>query len=247
MKKIRLDRFLSEAGFGTRKEVKKLIKQKKITVNGKVINDPSYHINPEKEEVLFENSPIEYSEHHYYMLNKPSGYITAKGDRSYPTVMELFEDNPFYRKLFPVGRLDMDTEGLLLITDDGQLGHRISHPKWEVEKEYFAVVEGDVSDIDIDRYKKEGIKFKKFKTKPFGIKILRISPEKSEITITIKEGKHHIVKKIMEKLGHQVLYLKRIRIGNLRLDKSLEPGEYRELTEDEIKSLKKLVKIKEYH
>ncbi len=245
MKKIRLDRFLSESGLGSRKEVKKLIKQKRITVNGKVINDPSYQINPEKDKVFFDNSPVVYSKNHYYMLNKPAGYVTAKEDRFYPTVMEFFEDSPFFRKLFPVGRLDIDTEGLLLITDDGQLGHRISHPKWEVEKEYYAVVKGDVSDIEINRYKKEGLKFKNFKTKPFEIKILSKSPEKSEITITVKEGKHHIVKKIMEKLGHPVIYLKRIKIGNLKLDETLEPGEYRELTEKEIDDLKKLVNIKE--
>ncbi len=187
---------------------------------------------------------MEHKKHHYYMFNKPSGYITAKEDKNYPTVMEFFEDNPFYNKLFPVGRLDIDTEGLLLITDDGQLGHRISHPKWEVEKEYYAVVKGNISDTNTDKYKKEGLKFKNFKTKPFNIKVLSSSTEKSEITITVKEGKYHIVKKIMEKLGHPVLYLKRIRIGNLKLDKSLEAGEYRELTEKEIKQLKKLVNLK---
>ncbi len=244
MKKIRLDRYLSESGLGTRKEVKKLIKQKRVAVNGKIINDPSKHVDPEKDKVFLDDLPVEHKKHHYYMFNKPSGYITAKEDKNYPTVMEFFEDNPFYNKLFPVGRLDIDTEGLLLITDDGQLGHRISHPKWEVEKEYYAVVKGNISDTNTDKYKKEGLKFKNFKTKPFNIKVLSSSTEKSEITITVKEGKYHIVKKIMEKLDHPVLYLKRIRVGNLKLDKSLEAGEYRELTEKEIKQLKKLVNLK---
>ncbi|SNZ07804.1 16S rRNA pseudouridine516 synthase [Persephonella hydrogeniphila] len=243
MKKIRLDKFLSDLGFGSRKEVKKLIKQKRVQVNDRTVNNPSFTIDIQKDSVYLDGELLQYNEHHYYMFNKPSGYITAKEDKTHPVVMEFFEDNPFYRKLFPVGRLDIDTEGLLLITDDGQLSHRIAHPKWEVEKEYYAVVKGDISSEKLDRYEKEGIKFKNFTTKPFKIKVLSSSPEKSEILITVKEGKHHIVKKIMEKIGYPVLYLKRIRIGNLKLDESLEPGEYRELTEEELKNLKKLVNL----
>jgi 16S rRNA pseudouridine516 synthase len=243
LKKIRLDKFLADLGFGTRKEVKKLIKQKRVQVNDSIINSPSYAVDTEKDRVYLDGELLEYSEHHYYMFNKPSGYVTAREDRTYPAVMEFFEDNPFYKKLFPVGRLDLDTEGLLIITDDGQLSHRIAHPKWEIEKEYYAVVKGDLSGKNFSRYEKEGLKFKNFTTKPFKIKILSASPEKSEILITVKEGKHHIVKKIMEKLGYPVLYLKRIRIGNLKLDETLEPGEYRELTEEEIKNLKKLVNL----
>jgi len=175
------------------------------------------------------------------MFNKPAGCITATYDENFPTVMDYFSDYHFSNKLFPVGRLDIDTEGLLIITTDGLMAHRLAHPKWKIEKEYYAVVEGNAFDIDTEKIKK-GIKLKDgYQTKPFEIKIL----SESEILITITEGKYHIVKRIMETLSHPVKYLKRIRIGNLKLDENLSAGEFRELTEEEIKSLKSLVSIKE--
>jgi len=167
------------------------------------------------------------------VLNKPAGYITATEDEEYPTVLDLFSDLPVASKLFPVGRLDIDTEGLLILTTDGQFGHRLSHPKWNIEKEYCAIVEGDISNIDFSEYKNKGIYLKKEK----------YSKDKSEILITLTEGKYHIVKRIMQELGYPVLYLKRIRIGSLKLDEDLLPGEFRELTEKEIKELKKLIKM----
>lgn len=179
------------------------------------------------------------------MLNKPKGYITATYDENYPTVMDLFSSESIIDKLFPIGRLDIDTEGLLIITSDGQLAHRITHPKWNIEKEYFVIVEGDVSDIDFSRYEKEGIYLKKekYKTKPFKVEVLKTSPEESEILITITEGKYHIIKNIMSELKHEVIYLKRVRIGPLKLDEDLAPGEYRELTKEEIDLIKKFVKL----
>ena len=179
------------------------------------------------------------------MLNKPAGYITATEDEEYPTVLDLFSDLPVASKLFPVGRLDIDTEGLLILTTDGQFGHRLSHPKWNIEKEYCAIVEGDISNIDFSEYKNKGIYLKKekYQTKPFKVKVLNTSKDKSEILITLTEGKYHIVKRIMQELEHPVLYLKRIRIGSLKLDEDLLPGEFRELTEKEIKELKKLIKM----
>ncbi len=242
---VRLDKFLSNFGLGSRKEVRKLIKQERITVNENIEKNPSRHINPETDTVKFDNEPLTYKKEFYYMFNKPSGYITAKKDESMPTVMEFFQGLPFYSKLFPVGRLDIDTEGLLIITTDGQFAHRLSHPKWNVEKEYFAIVKGNISGIDFSKFEKEGIFLKKdkYRTKPFKIKVISISEDKSEINITIKEGKYHIIKKIMEELKHPVLYLKRIRIGNLSLDENLEAGEFRELTEKEIEGLKGLVNM----
>ncbi len=180
------------------------------------------------------------------MFNKPSGYVTAVKDERYPTVMEFFSDLPFSKNLFPVGRLDIDTEGLLIITDDGQLAHRVSHPKWNIEKEYYAVVRGDISKIDLSVFEKEGIFLKKdnYKTKPFKVKILSTSKEKSEVFITVREGKYHIVKKIMEQINHPVIYLKRVRIGTLSLDDRLESGSFRELTDEEIKKLKRSVSMR---
>jgi len=179
------------------------------------------------------------------VLNKPAGYITATEDEEYPTVLDLFSDLPVASKLFPVGRLDIDTEGLLILTTDGQFGHRLSHPKWNIEKEYYVVVEGDISNIDFSEYKNKGIYLKKekYQTKPFKVKVLNTSKDKSEMLITLTEGKYHIVKRIMQELEHPVLYLKRIRIGSLKLDEDLLPGEFRELTEKEIKELKKLIKM----
>ncbi len=181
------------------------------------------------------------------MFNKPSGYITATFSEDYPTVMDFFYDFPLIEKLFPVGRLDIDTEGLLILTTDGQFGHRLAHPKWEIEKEYFAVVKGDISKKEFEKYKKEGIILKegkeKYQTKPFKIEILNSDKDKSEILITVTEGKYHIVKRIMEEIGNPVLYLKRLRIGNLKLDEDLETGEFRELTEEEVFNLKNLVNL----
>jgi 16S rRNA pseudouridine516 synthase len=245
VKKVRIDKFLSNFGLGSRKEVRKYLKQERISINGRVVKDPSFHINPEEDTVTFDDKVLEYKEDYYYMLNKPQGYITATKDESMPTVMEFFYETPFYSKLFPVGRLDIDTEGLLIITTDGQLAHRLSHPKWNVEKEYFAVVKGDISLLKTDTFEEKGIYLKKdkYQTKPFSLKIISASKDKSEVSITVKEGKYHIVKKIMEELGHPVLYLKRTRIGPLSLDKNLKPGEFRELTEEEIKKLKEIVKL----
>ncbi len=242
---MRLDRFLVNQGFGSRKEVQKLIKSGVVKVNEEVIDDPSYHIDPNKDIVNIDGEEIEYKENFYFMLNKPKGYITAAYDEKYPTVMDLFSSEPMIDKLFPIGRLDIDTEGLLIITSDGQLAHRITHPKWNIEKEYFVIVDGDVSDIDFSRYEKEGIYLKKekYKTKPFKVEVLKTSPEESEILITITEGKYHIIKNIMSELKHEVLYLKRVRIGPLRLDEDLAPGEYRELTKEEIDMIKRSVKM----
>ena len=244
---IRIDKFLSHSGFGTRKEVKKFLKKGLVKVNNQLVKNPSLKINPEKDIVYFDDEPVEFKENYYFMFNKPSGYITATYSEDFPTVMDFFYDFPLIDKLFPVGRLDVDTEGLLILTTDGQFGHRLAHPKWEVEKEYFAIVKGDISKIELEKFQNEGILLKdekeSYKTKPFRINVLNSSEDKSEILITVKEGKYHIVKRIMKELGFPVLYLKRVRIGNLKLDDSLEAGEFRELTDEEILNLKSLVNL----
>lgn len=188
---------------------------------------------------------IDYKENYYFMLNKPTGYISATTDEYEPTVIDLFSGFPAKEKLFPVGRLDRDTEGLLIITTDGQFAHRITHPKWNIEKEYFAKVEGDIGSVDFSQFEDRGIYLKsdKYQTKPFKVNVLKAGKDFSELTITVTEGKYHIVKKIMAQLGHPVVYLKRIRIANLRLDEELKPGEYRELTEEEINDLKEAVNL----
>ena len=242
---MRLDKFLSNYGLGSRSNVKTFIKKGLVKVNDEIVKNPSYKINVEKDTIFFNKKKLNFQKDYYFMLNKPSGYITAKKDGFYPTVMEFFYNEPFFSKLFPVGRLDVDTEGLLIITSDGTFSHRISHPKWEIEKEYFVKVKGNLSGKDFAKFEKEGIYLErdKYKTKPFKIKVLKSSENESEILITLKEGKYHIVKKIMKEIGHPVKYLKRVRIGSLKLDKNLKTGEYRHLTENEIISLKKEVKL----
>jgi 16S rRNA pseudouridine516 synthase len=249
-KKMRLDKFLSNAGVGSRKEVKKLIKEGLIKVNNEIAKSPNMHIDPERDRIFFDTEEIKITGDLYYMFNKPAGYVTATEDRNYPVVMDFFADNPHVEKLFPVGRLDFDTEGLLIITTDGQLGHRLSHPKWNIEKEYIAIVDGifDINEQRLKSFEKEGIKLKKdnYQTKPFKIEVLEINKDKNEtkIKIIVTEGKYHIVKKILSQLGYPVKYLKRVRVGNLKLDENLKAGEYRELTEDELENLKKLVNLK---
>ncbi|WP_041675747.1 pseudouridine synthase [Sulfurihydrogenibium azorense] len=242
---MRLDRFLANQGFGSRSEVQKLIKKGFVKVNDKEVKDPSIHIDPLKDKVSVEDEDVNYQENFYFMLNKPLGYITATYDENFPTVISLLDDETVKDKLFPIGRLDLDTEGLLILTTDGQLAHRLAHPKWNIEKEYYAIVEGDVSKIDFSPFEKEGIYLKKdkYKTKPFKVKVLSALEEESKVLITVSEGKYHIVKKIMESLGHPVKYLKRVRMGNLKLDENLQPGDYRPLTEEEIRKLKSLVKL----
>lgn len=239
---MRLDKYLSHIGIGTRKEVKKLLKEGLVTVNGEVVKRP-VHVDPEKDIVEIEGEIVKYREFFYYMLNKPQGYITATKSEGQPTVLDLLYEEPVVDKLFPVGRLDIDTEGLLILTNDGQFAHRISHPKWEIEKEYYAVVKGKVEKDKTQRFEKEGVNLGNYRTKPFSIEVIKAKDDRSEINITVKEGKYHIVKRIMEKLGHPVLYLKRVRVGNLVLDETLEPGEYRELSEGELYKLKELVKM----
>jgi 16S rRNA pseudouridine516 synthase len=250
-KKVRLDKFLANAGIGSRKEVKKLIKERLVKVNDEIVKSPNIHIDPDKDRVYLVDEVIEPYREQYYMFNKPSGYITATQDKEYPVVMEFFEAEPYFDKLFPVGRLDIDTEGLLIITSDGQFAHRLSHPKWNIEKEYIAVVDGifNIPEERLKKFEKEGIYLKKdkYQTKPFKIKVLEIDKKnkKSTVDITVSEGKYHIVKKILKELGYPVEKLKRVRIGNLKLDENLVASEYRKLSQEEINNLKKLINMDE--
>jgi len=237
---LRLDRLLSLSGFGSRSEVKRLIKKGRVEVNGEIVKEPSFQVNPEVDEVTVNGEPVAYEENYYLILNKPAGYITSTKDREL-TVMELVSDIPKFERLFPVGRLDKDAEGLLFITSDGELAHRLTHPKWKVPKTYYVVVEGEVGEEELEPLRK-GIQLKDFKTKPAEVEILSSGEESSELKITIKEGKYHQVKRMFSAIGHPVKYLKRTRFGNLELGE-LPVGEYRHLTEEELQKLKKLVKL----
>lgn len=232
---IRLDKYLADMGVGTRSEVKKLIRQGKVTVDNVVVKTPEQKIDTAMQKVLCSAQEIGYERYEYYMLNKPAGYVSATTDIKDKTVLDLITDKK-RKDLFPVGRLDKDTEGLLLITNDGDLAHRLLAPKKHVDKLYYAKVEGVVTKEDKKAFA-EGVCIGESEiTKPALLEILT-SDEVSEIHLTIQEGKFHQVKRMFEAVGKKVIYLKRLSMGSLKLDESLKLGEYRALTEEELQRL----------
>lgn len=236
---MRLDKYLAEMGVGTRQEVKKQIRQGKVTVNGTVVKAADTKIDERCDEVTIGGRNISYVSYEYYMLNKPGGVVSATEDRRDTTVIDLIKDKK-RKDLFPVGRLDKDTEGLLLITNDGDLAHRLLAPKKHVDKVYYAKIDGMVTEEDVKRFA-EGIDIgaeEEEMTRPAKLDIMK-SAEESEIRLTIHEGKFHQVKRMFLAVGKEVTYLKRERMGTLCLDENLKPGEYRLLTEEEIENVRK--------
>lgn len=233
---MRLDKFLAEMGLGTRSEVKKLLKTKQITVNGAVAVKPELKVEPETDEICYKNNKITYCAYEYYLFYKPAGCVTATEDNVHKTVMDYLTDT-VRSDLFPVGRLDIDTEGLLLITNDGALSHELLSPAKHVEKTYYARIEGRVTEEDVNQFENGVDIGEKTLTKPGLLTILKSEPI-SEIELTITEGKFHQVKRMFEAVGKKVVYLKRISMGPLRLTDDLKPGEYRKLTEEEVAALK---------
>lgn len=235
---IRLDKFLAEMGLGTRTEVKKLLKTKQITVNGTVTVKPETKIDENKDIVCYKNEQICYQAFEYYLFHKPAGCVTATEDAMHKTVMDYLTDTA-RSDLFPVGRLDIDTEGLLLITNDGALAHELLSPAKHVEKTYYARIEGKVTEEDVVLFEK-GVDIGEGKlTKPGRLNILK-SDAISEIELTITEGKFHQVKRMFEAVDKKVIYLKRISMGNLKLPEDLKAGEYRALTEVELETLRRI-------
>lgn len=233
-KKMRVDKLLSNVGVASRAELKKYCKQGLISVNGKVINNPGVQVDSENDDVRFNGEKIVYREFVYIMLNKPDGYISATFDKYDPIVLDLIDQSYLVFEPFPVGRLDKDTEGLLVLTNDGQLAHRVLSPKKHVPKTYYAKIQGKVTEEDILAFEKGVILDDGYETMPSQLKILK-SDDMSEIELTIHEGKFHQVKRMFESVGKKVVYLKRLSMGKLKLDGSLGLGEYRELTEEEVK------------
>lgn len=233
-KKLRIDKILSNMGYGSRAEIKRYCKQGIVFVNGKSLNNPGIQVDSENDEIIFNSEKVNYREFIYIMLNKPNGYISATFDKHDPIVLDLIDPMYLAFEPFPVGRLDKDTEGLLVLTNDGQLSHRVLSPKKHVPKTYYAKVEGMVTQDDIVTFEKGVILDDGYETMPSQLKILK-SGEISEIELTIHEGKFHQVKRMFESVDKKVVYLKRLSMGNLNLDDTLELGEYRELTEEEIK------------
>lgn len=231
---MRVDKLLSNVGVASRAELKKYCKQGLISVNGKVINNPGVQVDSESDDIRFNGEKIVYREFVYIMLNKPDGYISATFDKYDPIVLDLIDQSYLVFEPFPVGRLDKDTEGLLVLTNDGQLAHRVLSPKKHVPKTYYAKIQGKVTEEDILAFEKGVILDDGYETMPSQLKILK-SDDMSEIELTIHEGKFHQVKRMFESVGKKVVYLKRLSMGKLKLDESLKLGEYRELTEEEVK------------
>lgn len=241
MTRERLDKVLSNMGYGTRKEVKALVKRGEVTVNGVLVRDSAQHVLPENDDIHVSGEKLLYRRYIYIMMNKPKGVISATEDDYDKTVVDLLSDEMKIFEPAPVGRLDKDTEGLLLITNDGELNHLLLSPRRHVPKKYYARIEGIVVDEDKIKFKEGVVLDDGYRTMPAELNIIN-SNEESEIEVILHEGKFHQVKRMFEAVGKKVIYLKRLEMGTLKLDENLKTGEYRELSEEELRELKEAAK-----
>ncbi|MBE3586080.1 MAG: rRNA pseudouridine synthase [Thermoanaerobacter sp.] len=237
----RLDKVLAHMGFGTRNEVKKLVKEGWVRVNGEPVGDPGFHVLPGRDQIEVDGEPVVYRQYIFLMLNKPQGFLSATEDKFADVVVDLLPPGYRFFHPFPVGRLDKDAEGLLLLTNDGKLAHQLLSPRKHVPKVYYVIISGVVTEADVEAFRRGVILDDGYRTMPAELKILSSGPE-SRVELTIYEGKYHQVKRMFEAVSKKVIYLKRIAMGPLVLDERLQPGEYRELTEEEIKMLREWVR-----
>ena len=235
---MRLDKFLVACAVGSRTEVKNLLKAGRVTVNGKKEKSAKLQIDEERDEIRFDGQVLEYEEFVYYMMNKPKEVISATEDPKHRTVLDLLDDLARSKEVFPVGRLDIDTHGLLLLTNDGKLAHTLLSPKRHVDKTYQAQVKGMMTREDVETFA-EGIPLKDFTCQPAKLELVSIDTEKnqSQIRVTIAEGKFHQIKRMVAYCGKEVMDLQRLTMGTLVLDENLERGEWRRLTEEELENL----------
>lgn len=237
---MRIDKLLSNMGLGSRSEIKKHAKNGLIKINGQTHHNPAQIIDTEKDLVYFDDQLVEYKEFIYLMLNKPQGVVSATMDNFEDTVIDIMPEEFQSFKPFPVGRLDKDTEGLLILTNDGKLSHDLLSPKHHVDKKYFAIVQGPIGPKDILSFTK-GLKLEDgYVTLPATLNVLKYDDltNQSQCEVTIQEGKYHQVKRMFFAISSSVLYLKRIQMGSLKLDENLELGEFRILTDGEVELLK---------
>lgn len=235
-KQMRLDKYLAQMSIGTRSQVKQMVRKGQVCVNGTVVKKPEYKVDPDQDQVVADGVKTKYVHEEYIMLNKPSGVVSATKDPREKTVLDLI-DGQKRKDLFPAGRLDKDTEGLLLLTSDGELAHRLLSPKKHVDKTYYARIQGRVTNEDVKVFLK-GLDIGDEKPALPAVLQVLIEGEISEILITIQEGRFHQVKRMFKAVDKKVVYLKRISMGSLVLDETLMPGQYRNLTEEEIQRLK---------
>ncbi len=235
---MRLDKFLVACAVGSRTEVKNFLKAGRVTVNGKKEKSAKLQINEEGDEICFDGQVLEYEEFVYYMMNKPQGVISATEDPNHRTVLDWLDDYARAKEVFPVGRLDIDTHGLLLLTNDGQLAHALLSPKRHVDKTYLAQVEGIMTQEDVETFAK-GIPLRDFTCQPAKLEIVSVDSVKNQslVRVTIAEGKFHQVKRMVAYCGKEVVDLQRLAMGTLVLDENLERGEWRRLTKEELENL----------
>ena len=235
---MRLDKYLVACAVGSRTEVKNFLKSGRVTVNGKKEKSAKLQINEDTDEICFDGQKLEYEEFVYYMMNKPQGVISATEDPKHKTVLDLLDDLARSKEVFPVGRLDIDTHGLLLLTNDGKLAHALLSPKRHVDKTYLAQVKGIMTDEDIETFA-QGIPLKDFTCQPAKLELVSMDAEKNQslVRVTIAEGKFHQVKLMVAYCGKEVMDLQRLTMGTLTLDEDLKRGEWRRLTKDELEGL----------
>ena len=231
MSKERLDKIISSAAKLSRNDARDVIRAKKVTVDGAVVHDPAFKADPEMSVILLDGAAVTYKKYVYYMLNKPAGVLSASSDKTRRTVVDIIADDTLRRGLFPVGRLDRDTTGLLIVTDDGDYGHRVISPKSYIEKEYIAWLDKPVSDSDIAALKDGAVLADGTQCRPAAV--LPQSADRMTVSVTITEGKYHEIKRMLGTVGIGVVSLKRVRIGKLLLDTELDTGKYREMTAEE--------------
>ena len=235
---MRLDKYLVACAVGSRTEVKNFLKAGRVTVNGKKEKSAKLQINEEIDEICFDGQKLDYEEFVYYMMNKPQGVISATEDSEHKTVLDLLDDLARSKEVFPVGRLDIDTHGLLLMTNDGQLTHALLSPKRHVDKIYLARVDGIMTQEDVETFA-QGIPLKDFTCKPAKLELVSLDREKNQslVRVTIAEGKFHQIKRMVAYCGKEVVDLQRLTMGTLTLDENLKRGEWRRLTTEELESL----------
>ena len=235
---MRLDKFLVACAVGSRTEVKSFLKAGRVTVNGKKEKSAKLQINEDTDEIWFDRQKLEYEEFVYYMMNKPQGVISATEDPKHKTVLDLLDDLARSKEVFPVGRLDIDTHGLLLLTNDGKLAHALLSPKRHVDKTYLAQINGVMTDEDIETFA-QGIPLKDFTCQPAKLELVSVDTEKNQslVRVTIAEGKFHQVKRMVAYCGKEVVDLQRLTMGTLTLDEDLKRGEWRRLTKEELEGL----------
>jgi 16S rRNA pseudouridine516 synthase len=236
----RLDKVLGNFGYGTRKDIKQAVKNGIVKVDGNVVKDSSMHVDPKCSVIEIEGEILNYREFIYVMMNKPDGVVSATYDNKLRTVIDILPDEFKCFELFPVGRLDIDTEGLLILTNDGHMAHELLTPKKHVSKKYYALVEGVVNESDIKAFREGVVLEDGYKTLPGELTILK-PDNTSEIELVIYEGKFHQVKRMFEAVDKKVKYLKRVEMGKLKLDEGLNTGECRELSVEEVSILKESV------